>query len=105
MQNVARIAAVLAVAASALTIGAASASAATAGEAAGPVCPARSGGIGYTYSTVTCTSGPGTAYASYIECNDGKAYSGPFVRYSPALWSERDCPTGYRVTLWGVLTR
>ncbi|WP_326951947.1 hypothetical protein [Amycolatopsis sp. NBC_01286] len=77
---------------------------ASAGTEAGPVCPARSGGIGATYSTVTCTSGPGTTYASYIECTDGRAYSGPFVRYSPALWSERDCPTGYKVTLWGVLT-
>ncbi|GLY44472.1 hypothetical protein Amsp01_104950 [Amycolatopsis sp. NBRC 101858] len=83
MQNLARAAAASTLAMSALTVGAASASPES--EAAGPTCPARSGGIGYTCSTVTCTSGPGTTYASYIECNDEKVYSGPFVRYSAVL--------------------
>ncbi|MCR6490832.1 hypothetical protein M8542_49425 [Amycolatopsis sp. OK19-0408] len=101
MKTLARVLAVTAFAGAVAVTGAGAASAST---DAGPVCPGLSGGVGSSYTTVTCTSGPGTTYAVYIECTNGKAYAGPFVRYNPGLWSERDCPTGFKVTRWGVLT-
>lgn len=74
-------------------------------SAAAPNCPDRAGGVGSTFFSVTCYSGPGSRYVAVASCTDGRTYIGQEARYSQLTWSTANCPSGRRVTGIGIGTR
>ena len=74
-------------------------------SAAAPNCPDRAGGVGSTFFSVTCYSGPGTRYVAVASCTDGRTHVGQEAAYSQLTWSTANCPSGRRVTGIGIGTR